>query len=83
MGNLWLNLNLWNFLDIESDTIRMIWLNIWKKQGNEEVIVVLEIIRNLFGDVSYSEVVIDGLKKWFSSFSYRAISGDPLGSPFE
>ena len=61
----------------------MIWLNIWKKQGNEEVIVVLEIIRNLFGDVSYSEVVIDGLKKWFSSFSYRAISGDPLGSPFE
>ena len=54
-----------------------------EKQGNEEIIVVLEITRNLFGDVSYSEVEIDGLKKWFSSFSYGAISGDPLGSPFE
>ena len=55
----------------------------FEKQGNEEIIVVLEITRNLFGDVSYSEVEIDGLKKWFSSFSYGAISGDPLGSPFE
>ena len=53
-----------------------------EKQGNEEIIVVLEITRNLFGDVSYSEVEIDGLEKWFSSFSYGSISGDPLGSPF-
>ena len=53
------------------------------ERGKEEVLVVLEITRNILGDVSYSEVEIEGLRQWSSSFSYGGTSGDPPNSPFE
>ena len=53
------------------------------ERGKEEVLVVLEITRNILGDVSYSEVEIEGLRQWSSSFSYGGTSGDPPDSPFE
>jgi len=55
-----------------------------EEQGKEEVIIQLEITRDIFGEViGYSESDIAGYDGNASTFSYFGVSGDPLVSPFE
>ena len=55
-----------------------------EEQGKEEVIIQLEITRDIFREViGYSESDIAGYDGNASTFSYFGVSGDPLVSPFE
>jgi hypothetical protein len=55
-----------------------------ERQGKKEVIIQLEITRDIFGEViGYSESDIAGYDGNASTFSYFGVSGDPLVSPFE
>jgi hypothetical protein len=58
-------------------------LHIWKKK-EEEVVIEIEITRDIFGEViGHSESDIAGFDGNASSFSYFGIIGDPPVSPFE
>jgi len=55
-----------------------------ERQGKKEVIIQLEITRDIFREViGYSESDIAGYDGNASTFSYFGVSGDPLVSPFE
>jgi len=55
-----------------------------EEQGKKEVIIQLEITRDIFREViGYSESDIAGYDGNASTFSYFGVSGDPLVSPFE
>ena len=55
-----------------------------ERQGKKEVIIQLEITRDIFGEViGHSDSDIAGYDGNASTFSYFGVSGDPLVSPFE
>ena len=55
-----------------------------EEQGKEEVIIQLEITRDIFGEViGHSDSDIAGYDGNASTFSYYGINGDPPLSPFE
>ena len=55
-----------------------------EEQGKKEVIIQLEITRDIFGVViGHSDSDIAGYDGNASTFSYYGISGDPPVSPFE
>ena len=55
-----------------------------ERQGKEEVIIQIEITRDIFGEViGYSESDIAGYDGNASTFSYYGEKGDPQASPFE
>ena len=55
-----------------------------EEQGKEEVIIQLEITRDIFGEViGHSDSDIAGYDGNASTFSYFGVMGDPLVSPFE
>ena len=55
-----------------------------ERQDKKEVIIQLEITRDIFREViGYSESDIAGYDGNASTFSYFGVSGDPLVSPFE
>jgi hypothetical protein len=55
-----------------------------EKKEEEEVVIEIEITRDIFGEViGHSESDIAGFDGNASSFSYFGIIGDPPVSPFE
>ena len=55
-----------------------------EEQGKEEVIIQLEITRDIFGEViGHSDSDIAGYDGNASTFSYYGINGDPPLSPFK
>ena len=55
-----------------------------EERGELEVVVKIEITRDIFGEViGHSETDIAGYDGNASTFSYFGIRGDPLVSPFE
>ena len=54
-----------------------------RENGKKQVSVVLEVTRNLFNEVSFSEVELAGLTNWSSTFSYHSTQGDPEKSPLD
>jgi len=55
-----------------------------EKQSKEEVIIQIEITRDIFGEViGHSDSDIAGYEGNASTFSYYGINGDPPVSPFE
>ena len=55
-----------------------------KKKGEPEVVIEIEITRDVFGDViGHSDSDIAGYDGNASTFSYFGIIGDPPVSPFE
>ena len=55
-----------------------------EEKGELEVVVEIEITRDVFGEViGHSESDIAGYDGNASTFSYFGVSGDPLVSPFE
>ena len=55
-----------------------------EEQGKEEVIIQLEITRDIFGEViGHSDSDIAGYDGNASTFSYSGINGDPPLSPFK
>ena len=55
-----------------------------ERQGKEEVIIQIEITRDIFGEViGHSDSDIAGYEGNASTFSYYGTNGDPPVSPFE
>ena len=55
-----------------------------EEKGERQVVVEIEITRDVFGDViGHSESDIAGYDGNASTFSYFGVSGDPPASPFE
>jgi hypothetical protein len=55
-----------------------------EEKGESEVVVKIEITRDVFGEViGYSESSIAGYDGNASTFAYFGVSGDPPVSPFE
>jgi hypothetical protein len=55
-----------------------------EEKGELEVVVKIEITRDVFGEViGYSECSIAGYDGNASTFAYFGVSGDPPVSPFE
>ena len=55
-----------------------------EKQGKKEVIIQIEITRDISGEViGHSESSIGGYEGNASTFSYYGTNGDPPVSPFE
>jgi len=55
-----------------------------EEKGELEVVVEIEITRDIFGDtIGHSESNIAGYEGNASTFSYFGVRGDPVVSPFE